>query len=142
MTYTVDNTTITNLITEEVSRVATSAYSDNGTSLYDSVVIHSRDADSVSRLIKDGIDAVVRRTADICTVIPSPLALSFYTPDMDTTKESAVGQEITRAITLGAVSTWLSEKLPARAKEYSDRAIAALNIAVGLMKTRKTPTRV
>lgn len=141
MTYTVNNTNITNLITEEVSRVAASAYSEDGASLYDSVAIHSRDADTISRLIRDGVDAIARRTTDICTIIPSPLALSFYVPDMDSSKEGAAGDEITRAITLGAVATWLSEKLPARAKEYAERSIAALNIAIGIMKTRKLPTR-
>lgn len=141
MTYSVNSTTITNLVEEEVSRVAAAAYSDDGGSLYDSVVIHSNDADTVSRMIRDGVDAVVRRAADICTVIPSPLALSLYAPDMDSSKEDAVEDELTRAISLGAVSTWLKEKLPARSEEYAVRANAALDAAIAMLKTRTKPTR-
>ena len=141
MTYTIDIPGITALVHEEVSRVAGMAYSDDGASLYDSIAIRSRDADTVSRMIRDAVDAIVARTADICTYIPSPQSLSLFAPDMDNSKEGAVEEEITRAISLGAVATWLSERLPARAKEYSDRANNALNIAISLLKTRKLPTR-
>lgn len=141
MTYTINNTNLTNLITEEVSRVAAAAYSDDGASLYDFVAIHSRDADTISRMIRDGVDAIATRARDICTIIPSPLALSLYAPDMDASKEGIVSDELTRSISLSAVAAWLSERLPARAKEYSDRANNALNIAIGLLKTRKLPTR-
>lgn len=142
MTYTVDNTTLTNLITEEISRIAAAAYSDDGTPLYDSVAIHSRDAETVSRMIRDAIDSLARRTSDICTVIPSPYKLSFYAPDMDSTKETMVSNELTRAITLRACVLWLSEKLPSRAEEYSARADNALQNAVYMLKTRTQPTLV
>lgn len=141
MTYTVNNTELTNLVTEEVSRVAASAFSDDGASLYDSIAIHSRDADTVSRLIRDAVDAIVKRTADICTYVPSPEALSLYAPDMDASKEPQVTAELTRAISLSAVAGWLRDRKPDRAAEYTDRANAALNIAVGILKTRKLPTR-
>lgn len=141
MTYTINNTTITNLVTEEVSRVAAAAYADDGTSLYDSIVIHSRDANDVSRAIMDAVDAVVRRTTDICTYIPATPALSFYVPDMDSTKETLASDELTRAISLWAVSIWMREKYPARYQDYADRAAAALDAAVAMMKTRTTPTR-
>lgn len=141
MTHTIDTSDIAALINEEVSRAAAAAYSEDGTSLYDSITIHSRDAATVSRLIWDSVDAIVRRTADICTLIPSPLALSFYTPDMDTSKESAAKDEIDRAISLGACAAWFKEKLPSRAEEYLNRANTALDLAVGLMKTRIAPSR-
>ena len=141
MTYTVNNTTLTALVTEEVSRVAAAAYSDDGTSLYDSVSIKSRDADTVSRMIRDGVDAVAARSADICTVIPSPLALSLYAPDMDSTKENMTKDELDRAISLWAVSTWLKEKLPDRSEEYLARANEALEKAVIYLKTRTAPSR-
>ena len=141
MTYTINNTTITNLVTEEVSRVAAAAYADDGTSLYDSIVIHSRDANDVSRAIKDAVDAVIKRAVDICTYIPATPALSFYAPDMDSTKETAASDEVTRAIVLGAVSVWMREKYPVRYQDYADRSAAALNNAIAMIKTRTTPTR-
>ncbi len=142
MTHTIDTSDIAALITEEVSRVAAAAYSEDGTSLYDSINILSRDAATVSRLIWDSVDAIVHRTSDICTLIPSPLALSFYAPDMDPSKESAVKDEIDRAISLGACAAWFKEKAPARAEEYLTRANTALDVAVGLLKTRKAPSRI
>ena len=142
MTYTIDNTTLTNLITEEVSRIAAAARSDDGASMYDSVAIHSRDDGAVSRMIRDAIDSIVKRTLDICTVIPSPYSLSLYAPDMDSTKESMVRDELTRAITLRACSIWLSEKLPSHSEDYSTRADAALQNAVHMLKTRTQPTLV
>ena len=141
MTYTINSTTLTDLITEEVSRVAAASYSDDGGSQYDAVAIHSRDADTIDRMIRDGVGAVARRLVDICTVIPSPLALSIYVPDFDTTKETMAKDELDRAISLGAVATWLKEKLPSRSEEYATRANNALEIAVGLLKTRTAPTR-
>ena len=141
MTYTIDTTGITNLVTEEVSRIAGNSFSDDGASLYDSIAIHSRDADTVSRLIRDAVDAIVKRTADICTYVPSPEALSFYAPDMDASKEPQVAAELTRAISLSAVAGWLKDCKPDRATEYTERANAALDIAVGILKTRKQPTR-
>lgn len=141
MLYAIHNADLTALITEEVSRIAAGAYSDDGVSLYDSIAIHSRDADDVSRAIRDAVDAVVRRTADICTYIPATPALSFYVPDMDTTKETLVGNELDRAISLGATATWLREKYPSRAQEYTDKANVALELAIGYLKTRTQPTR-
>lgn len=142
MTHTIDTSDIAAVITEEVSRAAAAAYAEDGTSLYDSITIHSRDAGTISRLIWDSVDAIVHRTADICTLIPSPLALSFYTPDFDTSKQSAVEDELDRAITLGACAAWFKDKLPARTEEYLARANAALDVAVGLLKTRKAPSRI
>ena len=139
MTYTINNTTLTNLVTEEVSRVAAAAYSERG-DLYDAVVIHSRDADSVSRMIKDAIDSIVKRTSDICTYIPATPALSLYAPDMDSTKETMVSDEVTRAIALRATGLWLSEKLPARSEEFITRSDLALQNAINYLKTRTKPT--
>ena len=141
MTYTIDIPGITALVHEEVSRVAGMAYSDDGASLYDSIAIRSRDADTVSRMIRDAVDAIVARTADICTYIPSPQSLSLFAPDMDSSKEPVVTAELTRAISLSAVAAWLKERKPDRAAEYADRANAALNEAVVILKTRKLPVR-
>lgn len=135
-------TTLADLVAEEVSRVANAAYSDDGVSLYDSISIKSRDADTVSRMIRDGLDAVVNRTADICTVIPSPLALSLYAPDMDSTKENVVKDELDRAISLWAVSAWLKETFPVRFEEYAARSGAALQNAIVMLKTRTQATLV
>lgn len=139
MLYTIDMTKLTELVTEEVSRIAAGAFSENGVPLYDAVVIHSRDADTVSRAIRDALDAVLRRTADVCTYIPSPAALSFFVPDMDESKEGAVTDELDRAVSLGAVAVWMQEKFPVRAQEYADRSAAALDRAVAYLKTRKFP---
>lgn len=141
MTYVVDNLGISALIAEEVSRVAAAAYADDGTSLYDSVAIHSRDTDTLSRLIDDAVSGIARRAADICTVIPSPLALSFYVPDFDDSKETIVENALSRSISLIACAAWMRDKLPSRAAEFTDRANASLNVAIGLLKTRITPTR-
>lgn len=39
-----------NLVDEEVSRVAAAAYSEDGQSLYDAIVLHSNDTREVMRL--------------------------------------------------------------------------------------------
>ena len=142
MNYTVNTTTLTNLVTEEVSRVAAASYAEDGTSLYDAISIKSRDADTVSRLIRDGVDAAAARLADICTIVSSPLALTINVPDMDSTKETMAKDELDRAISLWAVAAWLKEKMPSRVEEYAERAGAALQNAIVMLKTRTTPTLV
>lgn len=59
------------VIDEEISRAADSAYSEDGTPLYDSVVNTERDAETISRLVEDAIRDFASRAYDICKYAPS-----------------------------------------------------------------------
>lgn len=70
MDYIINKTTLYNLIDEEVSLAADQAYSDDGTSLYDQVVLTEKDRGMTEHLIDDAIKVLRRRTYDISAFVP------------------------------------------------------------------------
>lgn len=54
------------VVDEEIARAADSAYSEDGTSLYDSVINTERDAATISRLMGDAMRTFASRAYDIC----------------------------------------------------------------------------
>ena len=139
-------------IGEEISHVADGAYSDAGVSLYDSVVLTDKDGAMVDRFIDDAVSMLVRRTFDICKYAPelipdgeggemlSPvMRLHFFVPDFDHTMEDNVKTELDRYIVMYSVASILQQRRPALTPEYTDRAKAALDNAVTLLKSRKDP---
>lgn len=126
-------------VKEEVSRVAGAAYAEDGTPLYDAVIITSAEYPTIERYLRDAKGALALRTADIC--FPDEDMLLFNVPDFGEQFAEVVAQEIDRYFILGACSSWFQQRLPAKAEEYAARSQAAADKAVGLLKTIQAPTR-
>lgn len=58
------------VIDEEISRAADSAYLEDGTPLYDSIVNTERDEPTISRLMGDAMRTFASRAYDICKFAP------------------------------------------------------------------------
>ncbi len=127
------------LIYEEVSRVANEAYDEEGNSLYDGIIITSADKPTVNRLEDDAIDALVKRTIDICTFQIGQL--SFDVPDFKEDLTDATKTEITRYIVMNVCSAWFQSRIPSKVEEYALRGQTAMDKAVTYLKTIKAPTR-
>lgn len=155
MDYHINYNELFDLISEEVSRIANEAYDQDGNSLYDGIRLTSADIDTVRRMERDAVNALVKRTEDICTPIPGGNteaedgtitavlpSLEFYVPDFDLFFEDAVSEEITRYITLDTVAAWCRSRCPAKVEEYAGRGQAAMDKAVALLKAIKAPRRI
>ena len=69
-------------VKEEVSRVAASAYDGDGQSLYESIMVYSRDADDLKRLFKDALSRLTERSRDILVGQTEGLVGKFYCVEM------------------------------------------------------------
>lgn len=146
MNYIVDKTILTALIDEEVSKVADEAYGENGGSLYDSIVLTEKDASTVDRLIDDAVNGIASRLYDVCKFTTSAtdgvVALLFHVPDFDETMESAAKDELTRFVVFSVCAALFQSRRAQAVPEYTERAQAAINKAVTLLKSRKSPTEI
>lgn len=147
MYYVIDKPALLERVKEEVSRVADEAYTDDGTALYDSVIVTQKDEDQIDRFIDDAVDALVRRAFDITKYAPlvdsETLAvtprLKFYVPDFDETMEDAVRSELEKYIVLYACSSLFQSRRAGVLPEFQARTQAAMDNAVILLKSRKSP---
>ncbi|MBO4498778.1 MAG: hypothetical protein J5732_00800 [Bacteroidaceae bacterium] len=77
-------------VKEEVSRVAASAYNGEGFSLYDSIIIYSRDGGALQRMYKDALSKLVERSRDILLEqLPESPTEEFYAVLMVSTEPDA-----------------------------------------------------
>ena len=132
------------LVKEEVSRVAASAYDDGGNSLYDAIIIKSRDEATVERMYKDALSALMRRTADIMDYERDDEGedvISYKVLDIDPDTLPVVADEITRYMSLNIVGAWLQERYVPASQGYVERGQLSLDKAVHLLKTRRAPRR-
>lgn len=152
MYYVIDKTDLWNRTYEEVSRVADEAYGEDGTPLYDSIILTERDREMVSRFIDDAASLMVRRCFDICKYSPETttdennqtqltgrMRLLFHVPDLDTSMEPSIQEEISRYLALYAATSIFQSRRAAVVPQYTERVQAAMDRAVVLLKSRKAP---
>ena len=140
MDYTIATSTIKELINEEVSHVADAAYADDGTSLYDSIVLTSKDDNLVGRFIDDGVRQLARATYDICKYGSGKL--TFNVPDFDaTTQATYVTAAIDRYLAMYATAAILQQRRAGLVPEYTNRVQDAMNGAITLLRKREAPSR-
>ncbi len=155
MEYIIDRDSLFPLIDEEVSRVANEAYSEDGASLYDGIIITSADRRTIGRLEDDAINSLIKRTSDICRPVPGVFRetegttliqvlprLSFDVPDFDEGLNDVTVEEITRYIVLNVCAAWFQSRYPGKVEEFAGRGQVAMDKAVTLLKTIKAPRRV
>ncbi len=145
--YTIDKADLGSRIDEEVSNVADEAYSDNGASLYDSIILTEKDSEEVDRFIDTAVSSFVTRAFDICkyyyqtesSSLQTNEKLEFYVPDLDETMEPAIIEEISKYITLFVCTCVFQTRRPSVVPQYTERTQAAMNRAITLLKSRKSP---
>lgn len=149
MDYTINRQDIYDLVDEEVSRAADDAYAEDGTPLFDSVVLTDKDRDAVDRHIGDGIRGITAAFEDIASYVPEdstgqttvPEKISFSVPDMDSSLEPFVQEELTRYIAMTACAAIFRQRRPALVEEYSNLALSSLEVAGISLRKRTAPTR-
>lgn len=139
MNYTISTSTLYGYIDVEVSKVADAAYNEQGESLYDSIVLTDKDEDIVEGFIDDAAARLVRATEDIAT--PAAGTITFNVPDMPAALETPAATEIDHYITWFAVAGILQSRRPSEAPQYAERAAAALENAIALLRKRTAPSR-
>lgn len=139
MEYTVNRQSLYKLIDREISRVAASSVDESGNLMYDGIVLHSHDADTITVLEDEAISALAVRCNDIATLGDS--GMTFYVPDFDTAHTSTLVGEITNYIMLSVCAKWFSRKAKDSEEDYRARAEASLERVVNLLKTRKAPEK-
>lgn len=144
MKYQVKIETIREAVIAEVSKLAASAYSDDGSSQYDGAMIYSSDVAHVDESIRDALKSVIVRMPDIATVTGGDEgydgALQFNVPDLATENEPWITRELDRYLTMYTVASWLQDRLTEKAPIYTTSAVAHIDNATMMLKTRKTPT--
>lgn len=157
MYYVIDKPLLLEKIKEEVSHVADEAYGEDGTALYDSVMVTLRDNNKLGGFIDDAVSDFVRRefditkynnivnyhpdeegnpTAQVASVTPR---LEFFVPDFDETMADAAKAELDRYIVMYACSSLFQQRRATVVPEYTNRAQSAMDKSVSLLKTRKAP---
>ena len=135
MDYLIDRETLMASVEEEVSRVADTAYSDDGTSLYDGIAIMSSDRDTVGKYLDDAISGIVHRTEDIATVGED--SISFDVPGFDMSKEDIARRELDRYLVMSVCALWFQDRYADKVEEFTQKAKTALDKGVGLLKSIK-----
>ncbi len=152
MYYVIDKPALLESIREEVSHVADEAYSEDGTALYDSVMVTLRDKHKLEGFIDDAVSAFVRREFDITKYSPETytdeygeaqlsgrMRLQFHVPDFDETMADAAKAELDRYIVMYACSSLFQQRRATVVPEYTNRTQSAMDKAVALLKYRKHP---
>lgn len=124
-------------IEKEVSRVAASAFAEDGTPLYDAIVIKSRDTDTVKDMIEDAATAMLTRLADIATY--SSGLFEFDIPEERTHDITTIGKVVDKFIVMNVCSAWMIQKYPLKAEEYGARSTDALNKVERLLLEKLPP---
>lgn len=130
---------ISEIVQEELAHAADLAYTDSGESLYDDVVLTSKDDDVVKRLMRDALNRLARESSDVLGANSTAGALAFDLPDFVGTND--ILKSIDRYIMLYTCAGIFNSRIPAKGPEYLSRAEEALQNIITLMRTRQAPTR-
>lgn len=135
--YYINKKKIFPLIEKEVSRIAASAFAEDGTPLYDAIVITSRDADTIHEMIDDAATAMLTRLSDIATY--SSGLFEFDIPEERTHDIMTIGKVIDRFIVMNVCSAWMIQKHTAKAEEYGARSTDAITKVERLLHEKLPP---
>jgi hypothetical protein len=135
--YYVNKNKMLPLIEREVSRVAASAYSEEGVPLYDAIRITSRDEDTLKDMIDDAMTAMLTKLSDITTL--SSGFFEFDIPEERTHDIMTIGKAIDRFIVMNVCAAWMLQKYSAKAEEYGARSTDAINKVERLLQEKLPP---
>ena len=136
-TYYINKKKILPVIEREISRVAASAFGEDGTPLFDAIKLTSRDEDVVSEMIDDAATAMLTRLSDIATYTSG--LFEFDIPEERTHDITTIGKVVDRFIVMNVCSAWMIQKHPTKAEEYGARSTDALNKVEKLLHEKLPP---
>ena len=138
MEYTISES-VTPDIEREISRIASSSYSEDGVSLYDSYKITTRDTDTLRMYMDEAYGDIVARMVDVASLTTT--GISFYLPDFDSTMNDSVQSILDDFVANRVISSWLQEKGDVKSEIYTRKASSLLDKAHIILKSRKAPKR-
>ena len=141
MDYIVNRSTIKARVEGAIARLAASQYSDDGTSLYDSIINSSADESIIDGYIDDAISGIVARLANICKDDGNG-HITIDAPEMVSVNINMATLNLNEYIFHSVIDNWCLDKAPDLAPRYSAQADKCLEKAISVIKTRKIPTRV
>ena len=137
MEFKINRNSINTVVEEEISRVASRTYTDNGEALYDKIRIISRDAATIERLLTDVTNTLLSRFRILVSLEDNDKdKIIFNLPDLSEHFEDRIETVLDRYLSMGVVGKWLQELGNAEAAMYLERANASINEAELLMLTR------
>lgn len=135
--YELDKGKIYSQVDREVSRVAASAFGEDGSSLYDAIVLTSRDKDTIYEMIDDAASALLTRLSDIATYCAG--VFQFFVTDERSHNTMVIGNAIDRFIVMNICSAWMQQRYSPKADEYGARSSDALEKADRLLREKHPP---
>ena len=139
MEYVINKESLLQAVTKEISRFAAGAYGEDGTSLFDAYKVTSRDGETLQEYISDGVSAICSRLFDVATKEDDKVY--FNVPDFDSSLSAVTQEELDRFVKNNACALWLADKNSEESQRFEKRAVAALDRAHVLLKSRKAPKR-
>ena len=135
--YYVNTNKVLPLIEREISRVAASAFAEDGSPLYDAIIPYSRDVDVLKELIEDALTAMLTRLSDIATL--SSNLLEFDVPEERTHDINTIGKAIDRYVVMNVCSAWMIQKYAVKAEEFGARSTDAIEKVERLLREKLPP---
>ena len=135
--YYVNTNKVLPLIEREISRVAASAFAEDGSPLYDAIIPYSRDVDVLKELIEDALTAMLTRLSDIATL--SSNLLEFDIPEERTHDINTIGKAIDRYVVMNVCSAWMIQKYAVKAEEFGARSTDAIEKVERLLREKLPP---
>lgn len=126
-------------IQEQISKIAADAYQEGGQSMYDAIVMHTRDVNELNKMISSTVITLVAAFGELVSIDGN--FLDFRLPDWDDTKTNMASTQATRFVTFDVTKKWLVLKFPSRMDEYDKKAQEAFDNLRSMIYTRKTPSR-
>lgn len=139
MTYSINPSTLFASAEKEISRFAATAYSEDGASLYDAYKVLDRDKATIEGYINEAVDAICVRLFDVAT--KSTDSITFDVPDYDPSMGETITRELDKYVVMKACAFWLEDKGAPEYTRFEKRALAALDNAHLMIKSRKAPKR-
>ena len=139
MTYNIEQDVLLAAAKLEISRFAASAYSEDGSSLYDAYKVLERDESQLNCYIDEAVDAICVRLFDVA--LKGAASISFDVPDYDSSMSDSIERELDKYVAMKTCAAWLEDKGAPEYARYEKRAVAALDMAHKLIKSRKAPKR-
>jgi len=147
MDYIIDRDGLRGAVEYEVSQVADDAYTEDGTSLYDIVILTEKDEPTVMAFIDDAVRLVISSLQDIAhfssTTVDTTTTekIVFYVPDVDSSQSGQLTLNIDGFIKSFVCAGLFRERRPSVVEEYVNRAQIALDNAKSLLRKRQAPSR-
>ncbi len=139
MNYTILKDSLREDILSQLSRSASRARSEDGQSMYDSVMPKSRDYGALDASMDQAVEILQMRLANVgvrASYVDNVLAIGL--PDLPDAMETQVANAISAYIVMYACDKWIEYNLPDEKEMYDGYLATALTSAIAFLLTRKS----